>query len=65
MSASYGPCPKCGERTMYQDVLPTLCWKCNVPLRSDERIRKIDSNIAKAIANGNRKQRRAAKKKAS
>lgn len=63
MSATYGPCPKCGDNTMYQDRTPTPCWKCLVPERTEERMQKIEANIAKAIATGNRKQRRAAKSK--
>lgn len=62
MSASYGPCPKCGEQTVYVDRGPSPCWKCVVVDRGPEKIRRIDEAIQRAMIHGNRKNRRAAKK---
>lgn len=62
MSCTIGPCPACNENTMYDDIEPTLCFKCQQSL-SYLRKYTSEANTRKAVQLGNRKQRRAEKSK--
>lgn len=63
MSATYGPCPRCGEQTMYDNREPTLCPQCQQQdmsrVREWQRV-EIERQSQPPM---NRKARRAAKSK--
>ena len=61
MSATYGPCPRCGVNTMYDDREPTPCPKCRTTA-ADERRNELWIRGTVVGPEGNRKQRRAAAK---
>jgi hypothetical protein len=62
MSCTMGPCPACGDETMYDDRDPTLCVKCR-PILASLRNYTDEMNARKAAQLGNRKQRRAERSK--
>lgn len=63
MSATCGPCPKCGKQTTYDCYEPTICSDCKGIVAAVRNAQEALS--ASAIANkfGNRKARRAEKAK--
>lgn len=63
MSATYGPCPKCGTPTMYADRTPTPCHLCRGLAAVEKTIESFRVATRTAAQTGNRKQRRAAKGK--
>lgn len=59
MSFTSGPCPRCGQNTMYANRAPTPCSGCLIAETSDHKKQQIASAIKNATKTGNRQQRRA------
>lgn len=57
MSATFGPCPYCGNQTMYYDRTPTACAKC----LNEVKAIIVPTTGAALSPGGNRQQRRALK----